>query len=112
MYKIMSVLKAVCFTVLVISFFTGCKNRYKACFSFDKVNPLVGETVTIYNCSSYGSSAKRCYWTFDDDTTILTENNDSDTLSYVFVSAGQHIVELWVGNYERGNGTTNTITVQ
>ena len=87
-----------------------CNTRYEACFTIDKSNISVGDTITFSNCSDYGNGRMDASWDFGDGGEAYTKSNAS--VEHVYTAIGQFEVILYIGNFEHGSKQSRTITVE
>ena len=117
----MTVMKKTFLTLIVIStsilfasLLTACrKHHYKACYTVNKTTANIGDTLTFNNCSDYdGVAPSNLYidWDFGDGTSLDLHTNASQQHKYT--ATGKYTVTLGVGEKERGDQTTQVITVQ
>ncbi len=88
--------KTVIMGTLSILSFCGCnKPKYKACFSTEKEQYAIGETVKFENCSDFNGGLDGCLWVFGDGNQKNTFGNES--VEHTYQEKGIYTVKLWIG---------------
>lgn len=83
--------------------------KYEACFTVDKSNVKVGETITFYNCSNYDSGFTKALWCFGDENHSFSKEHEKVQHSYN--SPGNYKVILYIGEKENTSRQEKIITV-